>query len=332
MKVVLEADEKPVDLHRTPQPLAPNPTSGVPQIQQQHEDMDDLIGFLNDVPVASCRPSSSSEAERERSATAERERGVAAERLRKQQEAEAMHKKEESALQEAKLVDDEQRKVEALRREAEQRRALERARCEQEDRQRLAAALMIQSQVRALCARRVAGQLRTERLAASVMLQSAARASAARALLHRHRVEAFTRRRAARCIADCYIEYRSQWNLAPVQCPVRGGSGGSSALDGHAHLLERPLRLRSMADTRLAPETALSIDVDAAARMEAAAPSGKRTVASARSRVGQLSQQQSRQRDDVGARTLMAVSEHRDLQGAMKAVKASGGAQCATSG
>ena len=290
--------------------------------------MDDLIGLLNDVPVASCRPSSSAVE------AVEREKSVTAGRLEQQQEeAEARRMKVESELLEAKLLEEKQRKeVEALRQEAEQRRALERARCEQEDRQRVAAALTIQSQVRALLARRMVERLRTETLAAALALQSAARASVARALLHQHRVEAFTRRRAARRIADCYILYRSQWNLAPVQHPVRGGSGGSSALDGHAHLLERPLRLRSMADTRLAPETAQPSDMDAAAQLEAAAPSGKRTVASARSRVGQLSQQQSKQRDDVGARTLMAVSEHRDLQGAMKAVKASGGAQSSGSG
>ena len=292
--------------------------------------MDDLIGLLNvSAPVTtSCRPRSTVKEDLERE---QRLRDEQQAKLQREQEADRIRKK--AKLDEKRVMEDEDKRRaaiegEAQRRRQEQERALEALMRLQQRRD--SAAVLIQRYVRGLLARRASARMRIDQqqqTAAAIMLQAAARARAAREQLHGLRVEAFRRRCAARRIATNYIWYRSQWRLNPVQGPVRGGPMGSSALDGHAHLLAKPLRLRSMADARLAPETttgmADTFEGDAA-RLAAAGSSGKRTVASARGRAEQMKQEQSRQRDVMGARALMAVSEHRDFQGAMDVVKTSG--------
>ena len=273
------------------------------------EDMDDLIGLLNNgAPVSTpCRPISSVKED------LEHER-----RLREEQQ--RLIKRDEDIIKAAEAQRQRQQQ------QHEQQQALERARL---GARMMSAAVVIQSCVRVLLAKREATRRREERHrreVAAVLMQAAIKARAAREELHGLRVEDFRRRRAARKIASTYLWYRSQWHLNPVQGPKIGGSGRRYGLDSHAHLLEKPLRLRSMADTRLAPEVALHCADGTEAHLLTIAPtdSGKRTMASARVRAGQIMQDEGRQRDEVGARALMAVSEHRDLPTAMQVVKAGG--------
>ena len=272
--------------------------------------MDDLIGMLNNgAPVAApCRPRA---AEKEDFEHEKRSREL---KIKQQQEME-MREAEEA-----------RQRLQKQQHEEKQQQALERAR--RLEAKRSSAAVLIQSFVRRLQAKREAVRRREERHqreAAAVLMQAAIKARAARCHLHELRVEAFRRRCAVRRIADGYLRHRSQWRLNPVQGPVRGSPEGGDGLDSHAHLLEKPLRLRSMADARLAPEVASALSGSAGSEpLIGPQSSGKRTLASARVRVGQIMQDQGRLRDEAGARALMAVSEHRDLTAAMQVVKAGG--------
>ena len=281
------------------------------------EDMDDLIGLLNNgAPVSTpCRPISSVKED------LEHER-----RLREEQQRLIKRDEDNIKAAAAQRQIQQQQHEQQQQQQQQQQQALERARL---GARMMSAALVIQSCVRVLLAKREATRRREERHrreVAAVLMQAAIKARAAREELHGLRVEDFRRRRAARKIATSYLWYRSQWHLNPVQGPKIGGSGRRFGLDSHAHLLEKPLRLRSMADTRLAPEVAHNCADGSEAHLLTIAPSdsGKRTMASARVRADQIMQDEGRQRDEVGARALMAVSEHRDLPTAMQVVKAGG--------
>lgn len=337
---------------------APRTPSSFSPMEQ--DDDDDLIGLLN--PNASPPPPAALPRKAVEEAR-RKEEEEAARRKRKEQEEEAAAltaKKEAErgkAEEEEKMRKqrEEKEKAERMEREAKakkekeeaQAKAAEEARIEKERRQReleeeerrrqqeaaarSAAATVLQALSRRHLARKMAKELRTS--AAALTFQAAFRAHASRQQLHRLQAAAELRQRwAARVISKAYLEFRRQWRLGPVRAPA--ATLPPKALDSHSHLLANPVRLRGNADMRTARDPSPSSErapspssggraSPAGGRVSPDESSGRRAVDSARRRVGEVGESESRRRDADGARAVMAGSSHREFQEVMAVVKKS---------
>ncbi|GAX84749.1 hypothetical protein CEUSTIGMA_g12171.t1 [Chlamydomonas eustigma] len=332
----------------------------------QPEDVDDVIGLLNAALTSSAHPSSQygpgvqdkiqgattqEKMDEERRKAQEK----ALEKKKQKQEEERMEANAKREEEETKKREAEQRlKEEVLRKRKEEAR---RAQLEEAEKRRQKeelkkfelqrasalsklqesrnnAATLIQRYVKGHLARIKVAAMRS-RSHAAVVLQSLHRALLGRRHLQDLRVQDFIRRRAARCIALQFIAYKKKWRLGPLHEPVRGGA--PAVLDGHAHLLNKPLRLRSMADARSAPEAAGSAGRITDSGVEDAAlgasTSSRRAVACIWLRADHMTAEEDRLKEEVETKTLMVRSEHRCLQDAMNVVKGgSFGAKMVASG
>ncbi|GLC35817.1 hypothetical protein PLESTM_000368800 [Pleodorina starrii] len=300
-------------------------------------------------------------AEQERRA---KEAAEAAERERRAKEAAEAAERERRAKEAAEAAEQKRRAKEAAEAAERERKAKEAAEAAERERaaavealrlQRVqcGAALCIQSHWRGHCGRRQAAQRRLElaeqhaaasilqaawrarqvvlehrkRLVAAGTLQCAVRAWRARRHLHQLRVEAFTRRHAARIILRAFIACRARgYTLGPLRLPPGARPIGALGVDGAA-LLSKRLRLRSAMDTRLAPEC-VSISgggsEDDSARQH-------RTVVTHMERVRQVSANERNRRCDVSERAIMVASEHRDTAEALAIARQGFGTSTSTS-
>lgn len=157
--------------------------------------------------------------------------------------------------------------------------------------------------------------------AASVVLQTAVRAQQARHRLLLLQAADFRKHHAARTLQRAWRAWRVTrgHTLGPLRLPPaqRPSSPGVDS----AALLAKQLRLRSAADTRLAPEGCApgeALHPDDAAQAH-------RTVATHKDRVRQVSATERSKRDDVASRAAMAMSEHRDDGDAMLIARSGSG-------
>jgi hypothetical protein len=324
---------------------------------KQPEDVDDVIGLLNSAPSDSAsKPSLRKDigVQLEEMQGAESNVQELAEKVRLQVQKEEVQKLQQKQGEEQAQIDAKVRREEGqlMKREEEQRlkeeMEEETRRKKQEEAQRLQqkedelrklevqrasalsrlqegrnkAAVVIQRHVKGHLARIQVAAMK-EKSQASAMLQSLYRALLSRRHLQELRVHEFKRRRAARCIASHFMAFKKKWKLGPLHEPVRGDA--PSGLDSHAHLLNKPLRLRSLADARSAPEAAGTAGRTMESGVEdvalGASSSGRRAVACTWLRADHMMAQEDRLKDEVGMKALMVGSEHRSLQDAMHMAK-----------
>ena len=274
------------------------------------EELDDLIGLLNtgaEAKAAQARQQQDEEEQRRRAAAeaAEQERRK---REAEQEEAERQRREREAAEAEARRRQEEER-----RRQEEERRRLQQQREEEERRRKQQEEARAEAERRAREEEAARKAIEEQRQCnAATCLQSAVRALFARRLLRRDAaLSAIARQQAARRIQRCWRAWAVTrgWDLGQLRVPVRG-TRPSSGLKAD-HLLELPLRLRAAADARLAP--------DGSGEGEAVddAAGHHRTVVATKALSTEAGALEAQRRAEVGARTAMAASEHRDTAAAL---------------
>ncbi len=315
----------------------------------QPQPAEDAHGEAQANQRAAAEQQAAAEAEKQRRAKEELARRVAEEAERRTAlmlaaAAEARRQAEEAA---ARKRQQEQEAALARRRqlEEEQQQRAAKAKAEQEaaaaalQRRRCAAALAIQRCWRGWVARRAAREAREalarRREQAAVALQAAARALACRRLLAAlQAAEVLKRAWAARRIQRAWRVWHSTrgWQLGELRVPQRlsskaSGDGRASGQQ-HQHQARRhtadgeqlqPVRVRSTADKRLAPDQmAAAADPGAAvggsppAQHTQQAPAGlRRALSAARERSEAVGLKEEAKRRELGERVIMTGSQHR---------------------
>eukprot|EP00798_Chlamydomonas_sp_ICE-L_P008647 gene8647-34099_t len=129
------------------------------------------------------------------------------------------------------------------------------------------------------------------------------------------RIEAFTRRRAAKCIARYFWAYLNRWQLGALKVPARPSSRDKDSLNiDTASLLSKPLRVPS---GRRSSTSIPQVEIDDEA-------SRHRTVVTSKQRGAEVCEKEKGKRGQLHARAVMAGSSFRDTKGAMQVMKKTG--------